>query len=81
LCDGVKNECVSAQTQFPHCQACASGSECPGGACVAMADGQTVCVRTCGSGQDCPQGFACLTLTTGAQACVPSDRLCGSKCQ
>ncbi len=81
LCDGVKNECVSAQGQFPHCQPCASQGECPGGACVSMADGQTVCVRSCGQGQDCPQGFACLSLTSGGQACVPADRLCGTKCQ
>ena len=81
LCDGVKSECVSAKSQFPHCQACGGQSDCPGGACVSMADGQSACVRSCGQGQECPQGFACLSLTTGGQACVPADRLCATKCQ
>ena len=54
--------------------------ECPGGTCVALPSGTSVCARFCGGGQECPQGFACLTLTTGGSACVPADRSCTGKC-
>lgn len=89
-CDGVANLCESASTAFPHCQPCGSSTECAGGTCVALpvtlpdggtGIGQSVCARYCGPGQqECPQGFACLTLTTGSQACIPSDRSCTGKC-
>lgn len=84
VCDGLKNECSSARsgaTAFPYCQPCTQPSECPGGTCVALPSGSTVCARTCGGiGQECPQGFTCLMLTTGGQACVPADRSCSGKC-
>jgi len=90
LCDGVSNLCGRATATFPHCQACSSSAECAGGTCVALpvslpdggtGVGQSVCAKFCGTGQqECPQGFACLILTTGQQACVPSDRSCTGKC-
>jgi hypothetical protein len=80
LCDGVTNVCTNARTGFPYCQPCSSPSECGGGACVTLPDGQGYCARFCGTGQECPQGFVCLSLTTGGQACVPSDRSCTGKC-
>ena len=81
LCDGVKNECGTAKTAFPFCALCTSPSECLGGTCVALPDGLSYCARFCGTGaQECPQGFTCLSLTTGGQACVPADRSCSGKC-
>ncbi len=81
LCDGLKSECVNAKTTFPYCQTCSSPSECAGGTCVALPSGSTVCAKFCGNaGQECPQGFTCLTLTSGGQACVPADRSCTGKC-
>lgn len=80
VCDGVNTVCRPAKNDFPHCLPCSSSTECAGGTCVALT-GQQVCARFCGPGQaECPQGFACLTLTTGQQACVPSDRSCSGKC-
>ncbi len=84
VCDALKGECTSARsglTGFPYCQPCSSPSECPGGTCVALPSGATVCARTCGNvGQECPQGFTCLMLNAGGQACVPADRSCTGKC-
>lgn len=90
LCDGVANECQVANTGFPHCAACSGATECAGGTCVALpvtlpdggtGAGASVCAKFCGPGQqECPQGFACLTLTTGQSACIPSDRSCTGKC-
>lgn len=80
FCDGVTNACVAARQSFPYCQPCTSPSECGGGTCVVLPDGQGYCARFCGTGQECPQGFVCLSLTTGGQACVPSDRDCNGKC-
>lgn len=80
FCDGVTNACVAARQSFPYCQPCTSPSECGGGTCVVLPDGQGYCARYCGTGQECPQGFVCLSLTTGGQACVPSDRDCNGKC-
>ncbi len=80
LCDGLTSACINAKGLFPYCQACSSPSECPGGTCVALPDGASYCARYCGTGQECPQGFACLGLSTGGQACVPSDRSCTGKC-
>lgn len=80
VCDGVNTVCRVATMDFPHCLPCSSSTECAGGTCVAVT-GQQVCARFCGPGQaECPQGFACLTLTTGQQACIPSDRSCSGKC-
>lgn len=80
LCDATKYECTAADTSFPYCSACSSPTQCAGGTCVLMDDGQ-FCAKFCGSGQECPQGFVCLTLGGGAQsACVPSDRKCTQKC-
>lgn len=80
VCEGSTNLCRSAKADFPHCQTCATSAECPGGTCVALPSGTSVCARFCGGGQECPQGFACLTLTTGGSACVPADRSCTGKC-
>ena len=80
FCDGVTNTCGSARSSFPYCQPCTSPTECAGGTCVALPDGQSWCARFCGTGQECPQGFVCLSLTTGGQACVPSNRDCSGKC-
>lgn len=90
VCDGVNTTCRLSTMDFPHCLSCSSATECAGGTCVALSvalpdggvgGGQSVCARFCGPGQqECPQGFACLTLTTGQQACVPSDRSCSGKC-
>lgn len=80
VCDGVSTTCRVATMDFPHCLSCSSSTECAGGTCVSLG-GQSVCARFCGPGQaECPQGFSCLTLTTGQQACVPSDRSCSGKC-
>lgn len=80
FCDGVTNACVAARQSFPYCQPCVSASECAGGTCVTMTDGQGYCARSCGAGQECPQGFVCLSLTSGGDACVPADRDCNGKC-
>lgn len=80
VCEGSTNLCRSAKSDFPFCQTCATSAECPGGTCVALPSGTSVCARFCGGGQECPQGFACLTLTTGGSACVPADRSCTGKC-
>jgi len=83
LCDGVTNECGSAKTGtqgYPYCQPCSSPSECSGGSCVTLGDGNGYCAKFCGIGQECPQGFACLGLSTGGSACVPADRSCTGKC-
>ncbi len=83
VCNLVTNECVSAKAVFPYCAPCSPGSgstECPGGTCVNLDDGKNYCARFCGQGQDCPQGFVCLGLQNGQQACVPSNRQCVGKC-
>ncbi len=80
VCEGSTNLCRNAKSDFPFCQTCATSAECPGGTCVALPSGTSVCARFCGGGQECPQGFACLTLTTGGSACVPADRSCTGKC-
>lgn len=90
VCDGVSNTCGLATSTFPHCQPCSSSADCAGGTCVALSlslsdggvgIGQQVCAKTCGPGQaECPMSFVCLTLTSGQQACVPSDRSCVGKC-
>jgi len=80
-CDPAKYECVSAKTAFPHCLACSSPSECGGGTCVALGDGNW-CLRYCFTGSECPSGFVCLGLSssTGQSVCVPSTRTCAGKC-
>lgn len=86
FCDGTSNTCRRARGSadggigFPYCQTCTSSVECPGGTCVALPSGTSVCAAFCGGGQECPQGFACLSLTTGGSACVPADRSCTGKC-
>jgi hypothetical protein len=79
-CQGTTNTCINAKTVFPHCQTCSSPADCSGGACVQLLDGLSYCARGCTAGQECPQGFACLTLSTGNQACIPADRSCIGKC-
>ncbi len=98
VCDPVNTVCKSdvvsvggGSDGFPHCGACSSNGDCPGGDCVGLSpplpDGgmggvQTVCARLCGAGlPECPQGFACLILTSGESACIPADRNCAGKCQ
>lgn len=93
VCNLTKNECVNARTGcdagvscFPHCQPCSGSDQCTGGTCVNLGlpdggpDSAQFCVRYCSSGQECPQGFVCLGLTTGQNACVPSSRSCTGKC-
>lgn len=80
LCDPVRSECSAGRSAFPFCSPCTLASDCPGGSCVQLADGNSYCGRNCGMGQDCPRGFTCSTLTTGGQACVPADRSCTGKC-
>jgi hypothetical protein len=81
VCNPATYECESAKTAFPHCQMCASPSECGGGSCVALTDGQ-FCLRYCITGSECPEGFVCLGLAGGStqSVCVPSSRTCGGKC-
>lgn len=79
LCDPVLRECYSAKSAYPYCKPCTSNGDCAGGACVLMG-AQGYCAKYCGAGQDCPQGFACLSISSGSSACVPSDRQCAGKC-
>ncbi len=80
VCDPATYTCGSAKTEFPHCQACSTPSECGGGSCVQLTDGQW-CLRYCVTGSECPQGFVCLGLTGSTQSvCVPSSRTCAGKC-
>jgi hypothetical protein len=82
ICNPASYQCQSAKTDFPHCQACASPSECGGGTCVQLDDGARWCLRYCITGSECPSGFVCLGLSTGSglSVCVPSSRTCGGKC-
>ena len=85
ICNLANNQCVSTKDPdggyfFPYCSACTSPAECTGGPCVSLIDGNSYCARYCTTGSECPQGFVCLTLTSGQNACVPSDRSCTGKC-
>jgi hypothetical protein len=83
LCDQTKYECVSAKTGaqgFPHCTPCTAPSECTGGTCVGLDDGNSYCLKFCGAGIECPQGFVCLGTGNGQNVCAPSNRQCAGKC-
>jgi hypothetical protein len=83
LCDQTKYECVSAKSGaqgFPHCSSCSAPSECTGGTCVGLDDGNSYCLKFCGSGIECPQGFVCLGTGTGQNVCAPSNRQCTGQC-
>jgi hypothetical protein len=83
LCNPKTSECFPARAEYPqHCRPCSpSSGDCPGGACVQMADNLFYCARYCTAQQDCPQGFGCLQLSGDTKsACVPSNRQCAGKC-
>jgi len=83
LCNATTRECFSARAEYGlHCKPCAPATgDCPGGACVQMADSQFYCARFCVGQQECPQGFSCLPLTGDARsACVPANRQCSGTC-
>ncbi|MFT3842312.1 MAG: hypothetical protein QM723_35305 [Myxococcaceae bacterium] len=85
VCNLASNECVSTKDTdggyyFPYCVPCSSPSECTGGTCVTLTDGNSYCARYCTTGSECPQSFTCLTLTSGMSACVPSNRQCSGQC-
>jgi hypothetical protein len=59
-------------------QPCEDDSDCPGGECVTLVDGDSAfCSNPCADDSDCPEGFECLLLADSGddavQRCVPSD--------
>jgi len=51
---------------------CRHGRDCPdGAACVALADGQSLCVRACEEAGDCRPGYVC---SPAVRACLPDCR-------
>ena len=59
-------------------QPCEEDSDCPGGECVTLVDGESAfCSNPCTDDSECPEGFECLLLADSGgdavQRCVPSD--------
>ena len=58
---------------------CADNSSCPGGICVPISGGASVCTTTCGSTSDCIAGLTCGTMdgqSSNVCQCTPSPEIC-----
>jgi len=58
---------------------CADSSSCPGGICIPLSSGPSVCTTTCGSDSDCTAGWNCGALngqSSNVCQCTPSPEIC-----
>ena len=60
---------------YAYCAACEADTDCQGGACVALADGDA-CAPRCGDEGLCPVGSTCTALPEGGEGCVPDAGQC-----